>query len=382
MTQPDRESLTGYRVAVTAARRAGELSALLRRHGATVCAAPAITMINLPDDDELHQHTEALIAQPPDILIATTAIGFRGWIAAADGWALANDLITALSGARIVARGPKATGALRAAGLPEEWSPASESSREVLDYLLKSGVAGLRVAVQLHGVADDNWDPIPEFVDELRAAGADVVPIRVYRWQVAPPGGEFDQLLTQIAQRQFDAVAFTSAPAVVAMLRRATDLDITDELLAALRSEVHAMCVGPVTAGPLTRLGIPTLSPQRMRLGALARHIAEELPASRTHTVHAAGHRIEIRSTCVLVDDEVKSLSRTGMATLQALARQPGTVVDRDTLLRALPGNGSDTHAVETAVLRLRTALGDKSIVATVVKRGYRLAVDERSGVA
>ena len=33
--------------------------------------------------------------------------------------------------------------------------------------------------------------------------------------------------------------------------------------------------------------------------------------------------------------------------------------------------------AVETAVLRLRAALGDKNIVATVVKRGYRLAVDD-----
>jgi uroporphyrinogen-III synthase len=28
-------------------------------------------------------------------------------------------------------------------------------------------------------------------------------------------------------------------------------------------------------------------------------------------------------------------------------------------------------------VLRLRTALGDKNIVSTVVKRGYRLAVDD-----
>jgi uroporphyrinogen-III synthase len=32
---------------------------------------------------------------------------------------------------------------------------------------------------------------------------------------------------------------------------------------------------------------------------------------------------------------------------------------------------------VETAVLRLRTALGDRNIVSTVVKRGYRLALDE-----
>ena len=62
---------------------------------------------------------------------------------------------------------------------------------------------------------------------------------------------------------------------------------------------------------------------------------------------------------------------------MRALANRPGTVVSRRDLLAALPGAGSDTHAVETAVLRLRTALGDKNIVATVVKRGYRLAIDE-----
>ena len=65
------------------------------------------------------------------------------------------------------------------------------------------------------------------------------------------------------------------------------------------------------------------------------------------------------------------------MATIRALALRPGTVVSRSDLLSALPGSGSDTHAVETAVLRLRTALGDKQIVSTVVKRGYRLAVDD-----
>jgi uroporphyrinogen-III synthase len=65
------------------------------------------------------------------------------------------------------------------------------------------------------------------------------------------------------------------------------------------------------------------------------------------------------------------------MATIRALAARPGNVVSRGDLLNVLPGGGTDTHAVETAVLRLRTALGDKHIVTTVVKRGYRLAVDE-----
>ena len=128
---------------------------------------------------------------------------------------------------------------------------------------------------------------------------------------------------------------------------------------------------------------MPTSAPERMRLGALARHITDELPLLQSRTVKVAGHVLEIRATCVLVDGAVRELSPAGMATIRALAHRPGAVVSRRDLLNALPGCGSDTHAVETAVLRLRTALGDKHIVSTVVKRGYRLAVDEYpAGVA
>jgi uroporphyrinogen-III synthase len=368
--------LSGYRVAVTSARRSNELCALLRRDGAIVASAAAITMLALPDDDELRCNTEALIANPPDILIATTSVGFRGWLTAAEGWQLGSQLTAALSGARIVARGAKVTGALRAAGLPEEWSPKTESSREVVKYLRQSGITDCRIAVQLHGTTED-WDPFPEFLDELRAGGAEVVPIRVYRWKPVPLGGKFDQLIKQVAQRQFDAVTFTSAPAVAATLMRAADLGITDQLLNALRADVRAMCVGPVTAQPLARLGVPTSSPERMRLAALARHIAEELPVLRSRSLQAAGHRVEIHGSSVTVDGAVQLLSPAAMAILRALAHRPGVVVARRELLRTLPGSASDPHAVDTAVLRLRKALGDSKIVATVIKRGYRLAVDE-----
>jgi uroporphyrinogen-III synthase len=209
-----------------------------------------------------------------------------------------------------------------------------------------------------------------------------VVPIRVYRWHPAPRGGAFDQLVMNIADQRFDAVSFTSAPAVAAMLMRAAELGVEDSLLHALRTTVHAMCVGPVTARPLVRLGVPTSSPERMRLGALARHITDELPLLQSRRIRVAGHLLEIRGTCVLVDDVVKELPPASMATIRALAHRPGAVVSRADLLGALPGSGTDTHAVETAVLRLRTALGDKNIVATVVKRGYRLAVDESPGDA
>ena len=93
--------------------------------------------------------------------------------------------------------------------------------------------------------------------------------------------------------------------------------------------------------------------------------------------VHAAGHLIEIVDGQVLVDGVTRPVSPAGLATLRVLAHRPGFVVARDALLQALPGRGSTKHAVDSAVLRLRTALGDRTIVATVIKRGYRLAVDE-----
>jgi uroporphyrinogen-III synthase len=380
MEQPDSPPLTGYRIAVTSSRRSEELCALLSRQGAEVSSAAAINMIALPEDEELQTNTEAVIADPPDILVAHTGIGFRGWLAAAEGWGLSNQLITSLSKSRVLARGPKATGALRAAGLHEEWSPKSESSQELLKYLLESNLSGARIAVQLHGAADA-WDPFPEFIGGLSAAGAEVVPIRVYRWKSTAMGGNFDQLVTGIARRQFDAVSFTSAPAAAAVLERSRDLNIEDQVIEALRTDVHAMCVGPVTSQPLHRKGIPTSAPERMRLGALARHIAEKLPVLGSCTVKAAGHAIEIRGNCVLVDGSVQSLSGSGMAVMRALAHRPGDVVARGDLLRVLPGHSNDPHAVDTAVLRLRTSLGDKNIVATVVKRGYRLAIDEPAGL-
>ncbi|MGY2063314.1 uroporphyrinogen-III synthase, partial [Nocardia gipuzkoensis] len=144
---PQPECLDGFTVGITAARRADELGTLLARRGATIVAAPAIRIIPLADDSELERVTRQLVSDPPQITVATTGIGFRGWMEAAEGWGLAESLRTTLGATRLLARGPKAKGAIRAAELREEWSPASESSAEVLDHLLAEGVQGVRIAV-------------------------------------------------------------------------------------------------------------------------------------------------------------------------------------------------------------------------------------------
>ncbi len=48
--------------------------------------APALRIVPLSDDSELLAATKEIIDRAPDIAVATTAIGFRGWVEAADGW--------------------------------------------------------------------------------------------------------------------------------------------------------------------------------------------------------------------------------------------------------------------------------------------------------
>lgn len=375
MTVSEFESpLSGFTIGITAARRADEFATLLERRGAAVMRAPAIRIIPLVDDSELERVTREIVAHPPDIAVGTTGIGFRGWMEAADGWGLADVLVGALGKARMLARGPKAKGAIRAAGLSEEWSPESESSAEVLEWLLAEGVEGKRIAVQLHG-ATTEWEPIPDFCEVLKEAGAEVIAVPVYRWTPLADQSPMDRMIEAIVTGGLDCVTFTSAPAVASMLMRAKDTGLLELLLRALRERVLAACVGPITAAPLEDLGVPTTAPARARLGALARHVAEELPR-RANRIHAGGHVLSVRGGCVVVDGQVKQLAPAAMGLMRTLAHQPGRVVSRPTLLASLPGGGEDCHAVETGIARLRAALGAPKVIQTVVKRGYRLAMD------
>ena len=265
--------LAGYTVGVTAARRADELGALLERRGANVVYGPAIRIVPLADDTELLAATRDVLARPVDAVVATTGIGFRGWVEAAEGWGLGKGLLDRLAGAKVYTRGPKAKGAVRAAGLVETWSPDSESSAELLEHLLESGVDGYRIAVQLHG------EPLADFVDALRVAGAEVVPVPVYRWEGPADPVPLERLLDGLLAGQIDAVTFTSAPAAASVLAAAERGGRLEPLLTALRGPVLAMCVGEITAGPLMRRDIPVVQPERARIGSLVRQLAVALPA-------------------------------------------------------------------------------------------------------
>lgn len=363
--------LSGFRIGVTAARKVEEQVALLERRGALVEWAPALSIDpNQVDDGDLLAATQEVLSQPIDVFLATTGIGMKAWFAAAEGWGILDELLAAIGDAEILARGPKSVGALRRRGLRELWAPESECFEDVLEHLRGRDLTGLRIVVQEHGQS------LSMVAHALRRQGADVTTVTVYRVASADDPEPMFKLIDLIAERSLDAVTFTSAPAVAALMEAAGTTGRRDAIITAFQADVLASCVGPVTAAAFELWGVPTIHPDRSRLAAMIKQLETELPSRRRGmTLEVAGHVLLLHGDDVLIDGVEVKLSPAPFALLQALVVNPGHVVSRRELLAALPGGtATSEHAVEMAVARLRAALGTR-LVQTVVKRGYRLAV-------
>lgn len=274
MTPRLSDALLGRHIVIAVDRRSDELMAALERHGATVSRAPALTNIPHIDDATLLERTRALIAEPPEIVVVTTGIGFRGWFEAATEAGLAEQLRAALEGARLLARGPKARGAIQQAGLRADWVADSEMSAEVADHLRTLDVRGRRVAVQHHGAGADGLDEV------LEEGGADVVSLTVYRWGPPADPEAVRGSLRAAACGEVDAVMFTAAPGAARWLEYATEQGVLDDIRRQVQhGRLVIAGVGPVTAGPLESRGLSVMTPERSRLGALVRlvvhHFAE-----------------------------------------------------------------------------------------------------------
>ena len=380
MTTPARPplsaSLDGCTIVIAVDRRSMELASALERHGATVRHAPALTIVSHIDDESLVDATRELITRPPDVVVATTGVGFRGWMEAAEEAGLADELRGALENAQIVARGPKARGAIQQAGLTADWVAESETSAELGEYLLAEGISGRRVAVQHHGSGADGLDEL--FTD----AGADVVSLTVYRWGPPPDPGAVSRSVLASAQGEVDAVLFTSAPGAAEWLAAADREGVLAAIVDhAASGRLLPAAVGPITAGPLLAAGMTPLVAERGRLGSLVRGVVTYFGGGHAPGLATPAGRLEIRTGGAVLDGRVIPLSRTGVAVLRALFDARGAVVSRPQLQAALPRSADSAHAVDMAIARLREALSPADLVRTVVKRGYRLdLVDSTEG--
>lgn len=358
------DPLAGWTVAVTAGRRAGEQAELLQRRGADVLLAPAVQADRV-DDAVLRAATEAVLADPPDVVVAASAAGMRAWMANAWSWGLGHALLEVLERADVVARSAATAGVLLGEGIRVRWWASGELLVEVLAELRAAGLAGKRVAVQPPG------GDIGEFSTALAAAGAEVVVVPVYR--VGGSGDAFpvQRLREAAAARALDAVTFTSATAVRQVVAAAPDLAC--DLRAA--GTVTA-CIGPVTAAAARDAGLGEIvvaAPSR--LGSLVNHLGDHMRA-KGRSLAFAGVPVRVQGSRLEIDGTGTRLTPRERTLLEAVLAGQGAVVSKRTLSRLAWPEEVTEHAVEVTVNRLRRKLGPAAVaLETTNRRGYRLAV-------
>lgn len=260
---------------MTADRRGDDQVVMWSRLGAEVLLGPTISTVKVPDPELLRRRSDEIIDDPPDFVIANTGVGMRTWLATAEEWGVKQKLVAALEQTRIASRGPKATGALGSAGLSAWWRSPNEHLSEVVDRLLAEGVAGRRVAFQLHG--DDG----AEVVVRLEGAGAEVTTVPVYVWRPPPDPGPALELIGRCCEGSIDAVTFTAGPQVRSMLDLAAGAGRAGELVAALNQPSTVVgCIGPVCAAVAVECGLEDLVvPDSWRLGSLVKVVTEAITA-------------------------------------------------------------------------------------------------------
>ncbi len=156
--------LAGYTIGMTGHRRWQEQAEMLTRRGARVLHGPTMSTTLLDDLDATIDATRRVLGGPVDVVVFSTGIGVRSWFGAAESVGIDDDLRQTLRRAEVIARGPKAQSAARAAGLDLAWMAPAEVNADVLAKLAADGVRGRRIVVQRDGGG-------PMFADAVAALG-------------------------------------------------------------------------------------------------------------------------------------------------------------------------------------------------------------------
>jgi uroporphyrinogen III methyltransferase / synthase len=262
--------LFGKRILVTRAReQAGELSALLADYGAEPVEYPVIQIV--PPDTWHELDTALAELSRYHWLVFTSVNGIRPFM---ERLKSRGQDVRALSGLRIGCIGPRTADELARYGLTADLMPAQFQAEGLIAAMMAAGVSGQRILIARAEVAREI---LP---DQLRAAGADVHVITVYR--TIRPALEVERLKEHLQRRELHVMTFASSSTV----RNFCALfDHRDEMRR-LTSGAAVACIGPITAHTAEEAGLPvTIMPNDNTIPALVDaivHYFHHLPSTHT----------------------------------------------------------------------------------------------------
>jgi len=256
------------RVLALESRRGVEMAELIRRQGGEPFVAPAMREVPIEEHADVFRFADRLFAGEFEMMILLTGVGTRQLnrlLAARYGETALADALRKLV---VVARGPKPVAALREMGVtPAAVAPEPNTWRELVKVI--PGSKERRIAVQEYGRSN------AELLDALRARGAEVTAVRVYKYGLPEDAEPLREAARRLASGEFQVALFTTAVQIGNLAQVARDQGVEDAALAALRKCLVGS-IGPSTTEALEEFDVhPTFEPSHPKMGILVKEAAE-----------------------------------------------------------------------------------------------------------
>lgn len=263
-------SMGGRTVAFLEARRAAELAHLIATYGGTPLAAPALREEPVDDPAAVAAFLDRVAEQGLDLMLFQTGVGARALFRSVELLGRADEWRAAIERAVIAVRGPKPVSALRELKVRVDLRAAEPfTSADLLAALADLDLAGRAVGVQHYG------EPNEALVDALRARGANVIEVEVYRWTLPDDLEPIRHLLDELLVARVDGLIVTSQVQVRHLWQVATTAGLAAALPDLLLERVVVAAVGPLAARALREHGVRVdLEPEHPKMGPLVRELA------------------------------------------------------------------------------------------------------------
>ena len=243
------------------------MAELIRKQDGDPIIAPSMREIPVDDDPATLRFAERLFAGDFDMMMLFTGVGTRQLHRSLAARYPETAFADALRRLTIAARGPKPVAALREMGLtPAVVAPEPNTWRELL--AVTEGRPERRIAVQEYG------RPNPELLAALRARGAEVTPVEVYRYGLPEDCRPLRDAIHRLQAGDIDVVLFTTAFQIVNLVRLAREEHMEEAALQGLR-RCQVVSIGPTTTEALEEFGVtPAFEPSHPKMGILVREAA------------------------------------------------------------------------------------------------------------
>ena len=247
-----------------------EFSTLFEKLGATVYACPLLEEKPVENPEELQSFIRHVLDGQIDMMIFLTGVGARFLVSQSESMGERDRFLQALGKVTIVVRGPKPVAALRQLGLRAHVTPENPTTEGVIEALRSQDLHGRRIGIQLYGT------PNPQLVSALEAKGASVRPVQVYAYGAAADSGAVTAFLDRVIKGEIKVIVFTSGPQVRMLFDFAAQVNVSDALIQALKTQVTVASIGEVTSRALEEKGItPAIVPAQSKMAALAQAVAD-----------------------------------------------------------------------------------------------------------